>query len=161
MVEMQTSRQSDHVDTADMVCQGGTVTRIEGDKAYVLIDRDKGCDACASKGHCGALFANTQELEVKTNIPLKPGQRVEIGVRPSAIFGASVLLFVVPAVAFLLGIILGYWLADEYGWWSQQWTGFIGGIILFIVSYLIIRLVTPRMQDSGRYEPVITRNLDD
>lgn len=144
----------------NLVCQGGIVTHVEGSSVTVQIDSHKGCESCGSKGHCGALFGGTTVLELHSDRQLSVGQQVEIGMRPAAVLTASTLLFLFPAVAFIIGIVAGYGIAPVYGW-SAQWTGFSAGIIAGALSYFVIRLLTPRLQRGGGYEPVITRVFDE
>lgn len=149
----------DYADYSNMVCQGGTVVRVEDDKAFVKIDRDKGCESCSAKGNCGVMFSSEALVEVRNEIGVTVGQRVEIGVRPAAVLTASILLFIVPASGLILGIIAGYLLAELFGWPWQQWVGFGFGALGFAAAVLAIKLLSPRLHESGKYEPVITRIL--
>jgi positive regulator of sigma E activity len=148
------------LDGEDLICRGATVLSVEGDIAHVRIDQDKGCETCGSKGHCAVMLGGQSVLTVRTHSAVSAGMRVEIGMRPAAIFTASVLMFVLPAVAFIIGIVLGYWIAEPLGW-PDQWTGFGFGVLLFILSFLLVKMITPRLEAKGDYEPVITRILDE
>lgn len=150
------THSSDH---GGLVCQGGVVTGVEGRRVQILIDAQKGCESCGSRGHCGALFGGTTMLELETDRALQIGQKVEIGMQPAAVLTASGLLFLFPAVAFIIGILAGYGIAPVFSW-NPQWTGFAGGIGMGAFSYLVIRLVTGRLQQDGGYQPVITRVFD-
>lgn len=149
----------DYADYSDLVCQGGTVARVEDGLAFIKIDRDKGCESCSAKGTCGVMFSSEALVEVRNHIGVTVGQRVEIGVRPAAVLTASILLFIVPAAGLILGIIAGYLLAELFKWPGQQWVGFGFGALGFAAAVFAVKLLTPRMQESGRYEPVITRVL--
>lgn len=149
----------DATDYTDLVCQGGTVTRVEDGLALIKIDREKGCETCSAKGSCGVLFSTETLVEVRNDKGVAVGQRVEIGVRPSAVLTASILLFIIPAAGLILGIVAGYLLAGLFGWPGQQWMGFGFGALGFTAAVLAVKLLTPRFHESGKYEPVITRVL--
>ena len=153
-----TSFPREAFDGEDLICRGGTVLSVDEDIVQVRIDQEKGCENCGSKGHCGVMLAGHSILSVRSKKEVSAGMRVELGMRPAAIFTASVLLFVFPVVAFIVGIASGYWLADALSW-SQQWTGFGLGVGSFALSFLLIRAITPRLEAKGDYEPVITRVL--
>ena len=146
-------------DGEDLVCQGGTVLSVDDDIVQVRIDKENGCENCGSKGHCGVMLAGHSILSVRSKKEVSAGMRVEIGMRPAAILTASVLLFIFPVVALIVGIAFGYWLADALSW-HQQWIGFGLGVGLFALSFFVIRTITPRLEAKGDYEPIITRVLD-
>jgi sigma-E factor negative regulatory protein RseC len=142
---------------AAMVCQPGRVVRLEGEIAYVRFEVPLGCAVCASKEMCGALSAGGKLIGVRNTVHAEVGQRVELSLRPSAVVTASFLLFIVPVVAFLAGIIGGYALADQFGWQAKEWVGLVIGAAGFAAAFLVIRMLNARFERSGKYEPVITR----
>lgn len=158
-MEQISSIPRDAFDGEDLICRGATVIDVEDDVAQVRVDQEKGCESCGSKGHCAVMLGGQSVLTVRSRSDISVGMRVEIGMRPAAIFTASVLMFVMPALAFIIGIGFGYWLAGAFSW-PEQWTGFGLGLVLFGLSYLIIKMITPRLEAKGDYEPVIVRVLD-
>ena len=143
----------------NMVCQSATVVKYENGTAHLVISQPDHCEGCSAHGHCGVMLAGDSTIEVKYDQSLEPGQRVEIGLMPGAILKASILLFILPAVAFAVGIALGYWASDHFSWGDKQWMGFACGLILTALTYLSIRLMTPRLEKNENYEPVIIRVL--
>lgn len=144
----------------EMECRSGVVETVRGNVVLVRITREKSCEACASKSHCGALFGSDTIIEVESSRELKAGDMVEIGLNPSAILSASTWFFVVPVVLFVLGLSAGYYLGGALGI-HQQWLGFGLGVLLLIAGFLMLKIFTPAMQRSQKYEPVITRILSD
>ncbi len=146
---------------ADLICQEGIVERVvDGEVAYVRVERPSSCAKCATRSSCLVLSETGSLIEVHSGPGTLAGQRVELGMRPTAVVTASILVFILPALAFIAGIIAGYLLADNFGWPGQQWIGLVVGIVAFALALLIIRLLTPRLERSGKYEPVITRVLE-
>jgi len=145
---------------SDLVCQAGRVQRLEGAVAYVLIEKPSDCETCAARSGCAVLSGGGRLVAVRNETRAAVGQRVELGLRPAAVVAASFLLFTLPALAFVAGIVVGYLLADEFGWPAREWVGFAIGAAAFALVALVIRLLSPRFERSGKYEPVIMRVIE-
>jgi sigma-E factor negative regulatory protein RseC len=143
----------------DLVREVGLVERLEGDRAFVSIDRPTACETCGARSVCHGLGDEPHIVEVHNDIGAVKGQRVELGLRPAAVVTASLLMFLLPAAAFITGIIGGYALADACGWNNSQWVGFAFGASAFFIVFLVLRLMTKRFENSKKYEPVITKIL--
>jgi len=141
------------------ICQRGRVEKLEGDTAFVRLEAAEGCNTCASKHSCGALSTGGKVISVRNVVGVQEGQRVELAVRPSAVVTASFLLFVVPVLACLAGIMGGYVLAEAQGWEGGEWIGLAFGMVGFGLAFLVIRMLNSRFERSGKYEPVITKIL--
>ena len=145
---------------SDLVCQAGRVQRLEGGVAYVLIEKPSDCETCAARSGCAELSGGGRLVAVRNEPRAAAGQRVELGLRPAAVVTASFLLFTLPALAVVAGIVAGYLLADEFGWPAREWVGFAIGAAAFALVALVIRLLSPRFERSGKYEPVIMRVIE-
>ena len=145
---------------AQMICQHGRVERIEGDVAYVRLEAPTSCEGCGSKGTCGVVSAEGKVIGVRNDVGVTAGQRVELSVRPAALLTASFLLFLVPVLALVAGLIAGYVLAEQFGWEGREWIGLGIGAAAFGVVLLVIKMLNTRFERSGRYEPVISKILD-
>ncbi|HUX07049.1 MAG TPA: SoxR reducing system RseC family protein [Acidobacteriota bacterium] len=143
-----------------MICQHGRIERIEDDVAFVRLEAPTSCEGCGSKGTCGVVSAEGKVIGVRNDAGAKPGQRVELSVRPKALLTASFLLFLVPVLALVAGIVGGYALAEQFGWQGREWIGLGLGAAAFALVLLIIKLLNTRFERSGKYEPVISRILD-
>lgn len=88
--------------------QEGIVTKLfPNDMAEVAVTRMTACG-----GNCGSCESCMLQSEVKTlaknHVSARPGQRVVIESRSSAVFGAVFLVYVMPLVCFLLGYGAAY-----------------------------------------------------
>ena len=88
--------------------QEGIVTKLcSGGMAEVAVTRMTACG-----GNCGSCESCILQSEVKAlannHAEAKPGQRVVIESRSSAVFGAVFLVYVMPLVCFLLGYGAAY-----------------------------------------------------
>ena len=142
---------------SDLVCQAGRVKRLEGAVAYVLIEKPSDCETCAARSGCAMLSGGGRLIAVRNEAGAAVGQQVELGLKPAAVVTASFLLFILPASALVVGIVAGYMLAEQFDWPAREWIGFVIGAAAFALVLIVIRLLSPRFERSGRYEPVITR----
>lgn len=144
----------------ELECRTGIVEAVAGGVVTVRILREKSCNACAAKSHCGAMFGSDTILEIHSESSYSVGDRVEVALNPSAILSASSLFFVLPVFLFLVGLLGGYAVAGSLGF-NPQWTGFVIGGLLLVAGYTGVWLLSPRMAASQRYEPVITRKVNE
>ena len=75
--------------------------------AEVAVTRETACG-----GNCGncesCLFQHELKTAANNLVEARPGQRVMIESRSSAIFGAAILVYIIPLLLFLLGYVLAY-----------------------------------------------------
>ena len=90
-----------------MTQEGIVVKLFPNDMAEVAVTRMTACG-----GNCGSCESCMLQSEVKTlaknRVDARPGERVLIESRSSAVFGAVFLVYVMPLVCFLLGYGTAY-----------------------------------------------------
>lgn len=143
-----------------LVCQVGVVERVSGESAFVRLETPGACAHCSTKGHCLTLMEEGRLIEVRNSAGVQVGQHVEVGVRARAVLDASILFFLLPAVFLLAGIFSGYVLADYLGWQGREWLGLGIGAAAFVLVFVILKLMSRRLEESGLYDVVITRTLN-
>jgi len=110
------------------MAEKGRIVKIEGDRATVELEPTPSCARC---GLCRRDEAGRMLLEVASMSGLAEGQRVLIeGI--GATWRASILLFLVPMVDLIVGIILGQFVA--IGGLSHDASSAIFGLAFFGVS---------------------------
>lgn len=134
----------------------GIVVEVDGSKAKIAIERSEACNKC---GACRLAERGQQMiLTVDNAIQAKTGDRVTIDLKASSLLSATFIIYVLPLAALLLGVALGYWIADAVNMpRNGDIYGAIGGIALAALSFGIIRLLEPRISKSRRYIPAIKR----
>jgi len=125
--------------------------------AMVLIQRRKMCNHCPSRNVCKPPEeGKTFTIEMENPIGAKEGDVVEIGIAHGAVFFASLFAYFIPAIFFLLGIIIGFTLLPGYiKVMPKEFTALITGIILLAVSFLILRIANNRLKKSKACRPEI------
>ena len=134
------------------------VVAYKGNKAQVEILRSSACDNC--KG-C-AVGTKNKTFRVWVNNPLNAeiGQRVEIELESSIFLSATFIAYIVPLLAFLIGIILGYKFADFFNFTLVEPFAFLIGIGIMFISYLIIHISSVKGKNSNKYTSCIVNILD-
>ena len=136
---------------ADMTAQGhiGTVTALDGGRARVRFVRSPMCEHC---GACLTAGSTEMELEVANALHAAVGDRVEITLSPRRLLQASMLAYIVPLAALLIGIWLGGMLSER--------AGILIGIAACTLAFYGLRLLDRRLQRTHAFEPRMARLME-
>lgn len=94
---------SDH----NLIDHLGTIDRIEGDVAHVMINSESACSACHAKGVCGAADQEEKFLDVAlAGASYKTGERVHVQVARRLGFKAVALGYFYPFLLLMAVLIL-------------------------------------------------------
>lgn len=135
-----------------------------GRKAIVKIVRRSACDKC--KHNC--LLAGDddeqeiEEMEVEVYNPsgFKAGTKVKLEMEEKPLLFASLLIYIGPLIAFMLGYFVGSWFADFVGFFSRQNTGIFTSFLFLVLSFLVLNRVDKHLSKYDSYHPRITEKLD-
>ena len=136
-------------------CEVGIVKEILGVSAKVLIARSSACEGCESQGVCKALGGKTEIIiEALNEINAKKDDHVTIEMPESSIIKIAFLVYIVQILALIIGLIVGIKYIRDFSI-SPEIMGIICGSILFIVSFLVIKIVGKIITKKKKYKPVI------
>lgn len=112
-------------------------------RAVVSFRRSPAC------GRCMLCAAEGEEMlaDVEDPLGVLPGQRVRVAMPSGLFLRASVLVYLVPTLTFILGVLLGYALA------GSELAGFGLGVAFLPLGLVPARIATRR---SGKFTPRIT-----
>ena len=120
----------------------GTVTEINGDKAKVVFKRSKACGDCHA---CVSFGSDQAETELQNTLGAKVGDRVSIELHSGSVFKASLIMYGIPLVALLAGVLAGSFINDL--------CTAVFGIGAAVIAFLIIRLLEPKFRKMGKFDP--------
>lgn len=125
--------------------------------ATVLIERKKMCSHCPSRGVCNPPEEGKEfTVEVENPVQAKKGDLVEIGIPRGAVLIASFWAYFIPTLFFLIGASIGFTLLSRYiDVIPKDFLGFLMGIILLAVSFIILRVVNTRLRKNKTFRPTI------
>lgn len=133
--------------------QIGIVKEIENEKAVIFVRRGSSCgENCA---HCSS-SCEVPGVMIKLNndIGAKKGDAVEISTKAKTIFKYTMMLYGIPMLFFIVGIIIGSFIFE-----SEIRSIMIGLVGLFI-SFFILKIIDKKVFLNKESKLVINRILE-
>ncbi|MBQ3335370.1 MAG: SoxR reducing system RseC family protein [Eubacteriaceae bacterium] len=137
----------------------GIVKKTKGKTAKVVIQRHAACGDCKK---CDvSKDKSTMTTEAINRAKAKEGEAVAVEMSFNNVMKASGIAYGIPCAAFILGCFLGFYLLPQWGA-DATLGGFLSGVVLTVLAYLVIHLADRRGAFAGRdYAPVITEILSE
>lgn len=121
----------------------GKVLSTSGNKAFVSLVRTSACGGnCKACGGGCETVAHT--IEVMNSIDAKAGEMVEVVMDDSLGLKASVILYAIPFLGFVIGILLGYVLK------LSELKSFFLGVLGITISYLCIYFIDAKNKHTNK-----------
>ena len=133
--------------------QIGQVVGIDGDIAMIMVRRHDVCDKC---GGCGAAISGRGEnyIEAQNIVNAQVGHTVKVTSDTGQVLKASFVVYIVPILALLAGILLGQEFGAVLGLLArEELVGLFFGVAFMLASYFLVkgydrRMSTARMKIS-------------
>jgi sigma-E factor negative regulatory protein RseC len=114
-----------------------------------------GCGRCDEKEGCGKahltrMFASSRRFLVKNPTLARPGDEAIIILPAGTLFVQTILVYLLPLLALLLGALAGKFLAGETG-------GVVGGVFAFAAAFWRLPKILKRRLANPAFEPKIGR----
>lgn len=137
----------------------GIVIGLRGDKAIVAVQKQSACDSCAAGGSCKAGESGA-ELEAINQADAHIGDRVRIVLTAYTYLKGSMIFYGIPAVALVVGAIVGKdYLSRFFPGVDPDSLSGIAGISLFVLSFVVVRLLMKRFARKRETIPVVVEVL--
>lgn len=131
----------------------GIVSDIQGKKAQVIIQRSAAC------GDCGACQVGKNKLTMEANavnfVGAQKGDQVEVEMSFVNVLKASLIIYGIPLIVFILGVVAGNYLPVQ-NQSDNPLISFIIGLSLMALSFIVIKIFDRKGVFSVKYEPHIT-----
>jgi sigma-E factor negative regulatory protein RseC len=134
----------------DNMQEVGRVVNLKEDRAIVRIGRGTACDKCDK--NCPMAEDSDKEellLEVANQPGAEAGQQVKLETESKNLVSAILWVYLFPLIGILVGYSLGILLT------GQEWAGIIGGLLLFLGTFLLIKLLNPGADSEPQIIEVI------
>lgn len=131
----------------------GVVVSTDGQVAEVLVRQHSACAAC---GKCN-MAHESRELKVQAHNPIaaRPGDKVRLAMPQRNVYQAGLIAYIMPLLLMFLGVAAGQI-------WAGQSGAVLGGLSGLLLAYfLIARYLEPRLQESKRFNIMITHLVDE
>ena len=135
---------------------GRVISFLDNNILKVKIQRHSSCKNC---GVCnlGMLGTNEKIVNVENTVDAKTGDFVMLEVKDGAVLSASFILYIIPLLAFLGGLIGGNIWGRELGMEPDVLSVILGGTLL-VVAFVSIRVYDRMIRGkNNKFNPYITR----
>ncbi|MBW2194557.1 MAG: SoxR reducing system RseC family protein [Deltaproteobacteria bacterium] len=141
---------------AQQVTKTGVVKAVHGSMATAVTKREPECESCKAKGSCeamGGTGANAKVTAINT-ANARVGDIVTIGMRSTSLLKASFFIYMVPILALLGGIIVGFLAARILPIQEEIAVGTLAGVGL-VGSFVWLKKKAAKMAKSTEFTPEI------
>jgi sigma-E factor negative regulatory protein RseC len=133
----------------------GVVKEAHGPKAIVMVKRHSGCEACASGSSCKVTQSGA-EIEAFNAVHAKAGDTVKISFKAFTYLKGTLLMYGVPALALVVGVIIGKeYLSEFFPAIDADLISAMAGFGFMIVSVTGMKLFVKKFEKKKELVPVI------
>lgn len=129
----------------------GTVVAVQEDRAVVRIKRHSACGDCKA---CEMGVSNLTELnvDVKNNLGANVGDKVKIEMQTPDVLKAAFLVYTIPLMALLTGIVSVYLVTGKTGE-PNEGLMIAAGTALMILSGFFVKSRDAKIKKTNTFEP--------
>ena len=142
-----------------MIKETATVVAVDGDTVTVEAAIKSTCNACQAQSDCGtgvisrAIAPKTQQLTLRTPMPVRVGQQVTVGIPEAGILSASAFLYLLPLIVFIGAYSVFISLLSSTSFSHELWALGPSALATFL-TYKLIAYKLHRVERS-KYQPVL------
>lgn len=143
-----------------MIEEQAIVVRVEGDRAYLEVERHQPCGLCGATRGCGVsiwgrLFASRHgSISLPNSLQLGIGDRVVVAVQEGALLHGALLTYLMPLLLVCLGGFFGAMMGGSRG--TSDLYGVLGAVTGLLLGLVVVRRAGPA---AGR-QPTMLRRAD-
>ena len=141
-----------------MVKEVGVIEKVREHTAFVRVRRSSGCAHCEHRAMCDAESTNEVLLEMTNDLQAHVDDRVEISVPTRSLVKLSLLVYMLPVFALILGAYAGGEWANLEGM-HPTLASILGGGMAFVISLFFLKRLDRTEKTKREYQPRMTRVL--
>jgi len=131
------------------LCTMGKVISLSGSMAVVRFMRSSACGQCNA---CFYMGSQEADIEIDNTLEAGEGDMVSIELKGSSMVRASLIMYGVPLIGLLAGVIVGSQWGDLYA--------AVGGILLCAGTYFILRGLEPHFSHMNQFKPRMIKIIE-
>lgn len=139
-----------------MIQETAIVSDFKDGYADLIIDSQSACGACASKSSCGqsTLLNNSSKnvLRVYSKLSLQAGDTVIIGIKPNQLLLATVMMYILPLIVFMIFAVIGKYLGGENA-------SILAGLSGLFCGIFFLRKFIKQNKISNQFQPKILNKV--
>jgi sigma-E factor negative regulatory protein RseC len=142
---------------AQRVKKTGIVKAIQGSMVVAVTKREKSCEHCKARDSCEMLGGTGADAEVMALNTAKAevGDIVTISLKSSSLLKGAFVIYMVPVLALLGGIVSGFGVANMFSLKEEPAVGTMAGLAL-VASFLWLRQKAKKLAQRREFIPEIT-----
>ena len=143
-----------------MATEEGIVTKVYSSTAWVKCTKSAACESCSAKGFCNTTGGSDDDVEVEVinAVGAKVDDRVTISFETSSLLKVTFLVYMVPVLFLILGVIIGDKIAPIFNYDQTIFSVFVGFLFLF-VAFFVVKAKGKDLSKKDAYKPKIIRIL--
>lgn len=148
-----------------MIEEQAIVVRVEGNRAYLEVERNQPCGLCGATRGCGVslwgrLFGSRHgSMSLPNSLQLDIGDRVVVAVQEGALLHGALLAYLAPLLLVCLGGFIGAMLGGSRA--ASDLYGVLGAIAGLLLGLAVVRRLGPAVGQQPtmlrRADPMIIR----
>jgi sigma-E factor negative regulatory protein RseC len=139
----------------------GLVVEEQGSTVLIRTQRSSSCDSCSSKKSCASIGETGDMLvEAENFVGVHVGDRVVYSVGTASLIKAGLLLYLVPVIGFIAGVVLGRPLQETYlTSYNADLVSGVLGVAFLAVAFLGLKLFGNFASKSPSYRPHVLKKV--
>ena len=138
-----------------MIREEGIVEETRRNTAVIKIEKSASCKHCSEKDSCSVSDRNIL-IEVKNILNAKEGDRVEVSVPEGTFMKLSLMVYIFPVIALMIGAFLGDFLS-RFMSTDPSATAAITAAIFLAASFIGLKIFEKKKGTVDKYSPRMTR----
>lgn len=146
-----------------MATEEGIVTKVYSSTAWVKCTKSAACESCSAKGFCdtvgGGGSDDDVEVEAINAVGAKVDDRVTISFETSSLLKVSFLVYMVPVLFLILGVVIGDKIASIFNY-DQSIFSVLAGFLFLFAAFFFVKAKGKELSKKDAYQPKIIRILN-
>jgi sigma-E factor negative regulatory protein RseC len=134
----------------------GLVIKVEGRRAFVAVERKSACESCPASAICKPTEEGSL-IEAINEAGAQIGDRVIVSLKAYSYLKGSIIAYGIPALSLIAGAVMGKEILKGFVKLDPELLSAIGGLGLFIISFVIVKFISRRFEKKTEYMPIIER----
>ena len=143
-----------------MATAEGIVTKIYSSNAWVKCTKSAACESCSAKSFCDTAGGSDDDVEVEAiNVAgAKVDDRVTISFETSSLLKVSFLVYMIPVLFLILGVVIGDKIAAILNY-DQSIFSVLAGFLFLFAAFFFVKTKGKELSMKEAYQPKIIKIL--
>ena len=143
-----------------MATAEGIVTKIYSSNAWVKCTKSAACESCSAKSFCDTAGGSDDDVEVEAiNVAgAKVDDRVTISFETSSLLKVSFLVYMIPVLFLILGVVIGDKIAAILNY-DQSIFSVLAGFLFLFAAFFFVKTKGKELSRKEAYQPKIIKIL--